>query len=89
MKCRRIALADAAHTRIRLLITGGVLLAVLAATGGMATRAAATDAAVEAGSLDLLAERADHSWITQLNEDPEAAQHAPNRASRQVTTPRP
>jgi len=44
----------------------------------------ASQPAAPAGDLSLLGERADHSWMDQLNEDPEAAQHAPNRAMRQV-----
>lgn len=52
----------------------------------MAAASRSTSAAAAAGVMPDLATRADHSWITQLQPDPEAAQHAPNKSSRQVTS---
>lgn len=40
--------------------------------------------AAAAGSLEQLAARNDHSWLRQLAEDPERADRAPNKTSRQV-----
>lgn len=36
------------------------------------------------GTLSWLAQQADHSWLAQLNPDPETDKHAPNKQSREV-----
>ena len=50
--------------------------------GGGAQMSAA--AGINGASLDELAQNADHSWLEQLNMDPETDTYAPNKESRQV-----
>lgn len=50
--------------------------------GGAAVHMSAAASGVD--SLDQLAQNADHSWLEQLNMDPETEQYAPNKESRQV-----
>jgi hypothetical protein len=52
--------------------------------GGGATAAHMSAAASGVDSLDQLSQNADHSWLQQLNMDPETEQYAPNKESRQV-----
>lgn len=52
----------------------------------MAAASASSSAAGSSGVLAGLAARADHSWMTQLRPDPDAAQHAPNKSSREVAS---
>ncbi|CAK0854634.1 unnamed protein product, partial [Prorocentrum cordatum] len=67
------------------------LLAVAAAPGGRggrrgggAPRAVAAARAAGGGTLEALGSSCDNSWVRDLVQDPEAAQHAPNRRSREV-----
>jgi hypothetical protein len=51
---------------------------------GVAGAAQMSSVSGVSSSLDQLAQNADHSWMQQLNMDPETDQKAPNRESRQV-----
>ena len=60
-------------------VTGGPRL-----RGGAGACSALMSAAAGVDSLEQLAKNADHSWLQQLNKDPETDRHAPNKESRQV-----
>ena len=51
---------------------------------GLGGGAAPSGPGVDGPSVLTLGDRADHSWVWQLREDPDAPKHDPNKSSRQV-----